>query len=130
MALARALAAIVGEGGQACQSGELLAAQGAEFGQPQQQRQCGPLAEAWDADQELASRGEIIVPAQGVGEALQGEGALGFEAGDLAVDEALFGGSCRRFAAGLPAGDVLLDLLDQGQSTGEGCDPRVGSGAQ
>jgi hypothetical protein len=100
---------VIVEGRQACQGHSLFAADGAEFGHADDERQRGALADAGDAP------AEIVMIAQLPGDAGEFGGAPCLHAGEVSHHHPPQPRRDDMFQSGFDARDVLLDLLDEGQ---------------
>ena len=126
VALAVVRAAVIVIGRKARESGGLLAAQAADLGHADHNGDGSPLANAIDAGDQIESRGEVAVLADGGGEGLEFGVEHRLQAGDLGAPEVAQALIAAGLAARLVAGDVLADLLDDGEMIGEPQQARIG----
>ena len=125
-ALAVILVAVIVIGRKASESGGLLAAQAADLGHADHNGDGSPLANAIDAGDQIESCGEVAVLANGGGEGLEFGVVHRLQAGDLGAPEVAQALIAAGLAARLVAGDVLADLLDDGEMIGELDQSRIG----
>jgi hypothetical protein len=119
VALTLVLAAVVVEGRQSGERGGLLAADLAEFGHADDEGEGSPFADAGNAEDEVEAAGKVAVLAQGPDDAELLGGAPRLQPGDVGDDHAPEPSILDVLEADLEAGDILLDLLDEGQLRGQ-----------
>ena len=125
MAPALARAAIVVEGGNADQAGDLFAADAAQFGQADDQRQRGAQADALDGYEQVKPARQRGVPGKRGGRQRHVGITAPFETGDIALVQALEPRHPRRLGHRLQHHDLLLELLQVGQFGIEGIEAGV-----
>ena len=119
VALAVMLAAVIVIGHKARESGGVLAAQAANLGHAHQDGDCRALANAIDAGDQIEPRGEVAVLSNGGAEGLEFGREHRLQAGNLGAPEIAQALVAAGLAVRLVAGDVLADLLDDGEMIGE-----------
>jgi hypothetical protein len=100
---------------EASQSYSLLAADAAEFGHADDEGECGALAQAGNAEDEIEAAGEIVMAAQRGDDAQQFARASRLQSRDVGHDHAPQPRLGDVFEPDLEAGDVLFNLFDEGQ---------------
>ena len=98
MAASFAFAAIVVERGKPSKSRRFFTREGSEFGHADEEGDCGALANARHADQEIEPIGEIGMGAQNSENAFELERAALFEAGDFRFGPGLESGGLKSLA--------------------------------
>jgi len=93
----------------------MLAADTAKLGHTDDEGECSALAQTRNAHDEIEATGEIAMAAQRGYDTLQLRGPSRFEACDVSHDHASQPRLIDMFETDLEAGDVLLDLFDEGQ---------------
>jgi len=120
------LATISVEGCDADQGGGLGAGEAAEFGHADDEGHGGDFADAWDADQDVETTGEVGCGTEQADEASQLLGAALGQALDFRLEKAQRCSVAIAFEPGLETGDVLGELLNQREVLGEWCQTRIG----
>jgi len=120
VALAVVVAGVVVIGCEAGESGGFLAGEGADLWHADEDGDGGAQADARDAFDEIEALGEVWVLAEIGDEAGELPLELLFEAADLEIPVAEDGVVAAGGASGLQPGDILGDLLDQGEMLGPG----------
>ena len=115
MALALVLTTVAIERRQPDQRCGLLAAELAEFGHADQERQGGRYADARDRDQQIESPGQRCALADGRFKAGTLAVLAPLESGDIGLDQADDPRIAAVFQPGLEPGNVFTDLLDEDQ---------------
>ena len=118
-------AAIVVEGGNSDQAGDLFAADAAQFGQADDQRQRGAQADALDGYEQVKPARQRGVPGKRGGRQRHVGITAPFETGDIALVQALEPRHPRRLGHRLQHHDLLLELLQVGQFGIEGIEAGV-----
>jgi len=121
------LATISVEGCDADQGGGLGAGEAAEFGHADDEGRGGDLADAWDAEQNAETAGEVWGGAEEADEASKLLGSALGQALNFRPEKAQRCGFAIAFEAGLETSDVLGELLNQREVLGEWCQARIGS---
>ncbi len=115
VALPSVLSAVIVEGRKTGQRGGLLAADAAEFGHADDERQRGAFADAGNAQHQIKPLSQIAVGTQTLGNVTYLRGAPCLQPGNVAVNEAPQLRLIDMLEPGLEARDVLFDLLEKGQ---------------
>src|SRR5579885_3270678 len=128
VAFAAMFAAVVIEGGQTGQGGGLFAADGADLGHANEDGQCGALADAGDAGDQVETPREVGVSAQGLRDALQLGGFAAGQPLDVAGNDPAQPRRGGFLQAGFGADELVFDLLDKGEGVGERLDAGIAAG--
>ena len=130
MAAPAPFAAIVVIRSQAGKGGDLFAAEAAQLRQADQERECGPQADALDGDEQGEAAGEFGVPCDTLCDQQHAGLAALVQPGDVLLVQALESRRPGRLGHGLERGDLFLDLLKIGQLGAERIEAGVGQRRQ
>ena len=97
-----------------------------KFGHADDERQRGALADAGDAQHQRKPVGKVVVAAKMLDNVSDLRRASCLQSGNVAGDHAPQPGLIDMFESGLEARDVLLDLFEKGQISGQFRQSRIG----
>jgi Homeodomain-like domain len=120
VALAVVSPTVLVEGREAGEGRGLFAGDTAEFGQAQQDGKRRAFADAGHALDQIEAGGEIGMLAYLPNDFEEFGGSPGLQAADVAGDDAAQAGVGDMFETGFEAGDILFELLDEGELVGQG----------
>ena len=115
MTITFVFSAVIIKGRKTSESRCVFSGDAAEFRHADDERERGSLADARHACDEIEAAGEIIVSAQVSGDAGKFCCAAFFQTGDICVSQASQPRLIDMFETDFDAGDILLDLLDEGE---------------